>query len=440
MARIIPRCSIAKYLKYTVVLLIIYLIVDCVHTWKTPKNNYIRDLSSMSIDTNMMINKVLKSYVLESASPKRSFDPKESIDPMPNDKNETQSSNNTYNNPIVKGGSLKQNLKNKYVNLDKTVNQVFNDKTVNQANQVINNKNVNQVTNNVTVNPIFNGDYLLNNVSVCPDNLTIIIVVHTAPDHFIRRQNIRTTYGSSTTFLPFNIRTVFLIGRVKTVDLIVKIMKEHIEYGDIIQGNFIDTYHNLTYKAVMGLHWVSHYCSKVKYVVKVDDDVVFDMWKFLEVFPAHNLHASKAIFCRTTLKGIVPRKGKWTVPKDVLVGYSHFPYPFCHGMVMIYSGDTIPLLYRASYTVSFFWLDDVFVTGMLANKAGGIKIISQTKDLIMDPRIPGFKCLREKGINCHVLAVTVSEDSYNATWFELMKRHFKTTPVGQNSTTFTPHS
>ncbi|KAK6167996.1 hypothetical protein SNE40_021908 [Patella caerulea] len=395
------------------------------------------------------MHKVLKSYVREAASPKTDFDPEEitvnseSLNPLPGNENKIQPSNDSYKNPTVQNGSLMQNLKNKDVNPVIKGSNVLNKENV---KPVINNKKANQVNpvnndiNNVTVNPIFNGDYLLNNANVCPDNLDIIVVVHTAPDHFIRRQNIRTTYGSSTLFLPVNIRTVFLIGRVKTVEKTVNIMKEHLAYGDIIQGNFIDAYHNLTYKAVMGLHWVSHYCSKVKYVVKVDDDVAFDMWKFLEVFHAHNLHASKSIFCRTTLKGIVPRKGKWAVSKDLLVGYTHFPYPFCHGMVMIYSGDTIPLLYRASYTVSFFWLDDVFVTGMLANKAGGIKIISQTKDLVMDPRIPGLKCLREKGIKCQVLAVSVSEYSYNATWFELKKRHFKTTPVGQKSRKCTPCS
>ena len=30
---------------------------------------------------------------------------------------------------------------------------------------------------------------------------------------------------------------------------------------DIVQGTFLDTYKNLTYKSVMGQHWVSTYCQ-----------------------------------------------------------------------------------------------------------------------------------------------------------------------------------
>ena len=58
-----------------------------------------------------------------------------------------------------------------------------------------------------------------------------------------------------------------------------KIYKESEKYEDIIQGDFIDTYHNLSYKAVMGNVWVSEFCEQAEFVVKADDDQFFDVYE-----------------------------------------------------------------------------------------------------------------------------------------------------------------
>ncbi|KAK6167994.1 hypothetical protein SNE40_021906 [Patella caerulea] len=286
-------------------------------------------------------------------------------------------------------------------------------------NPALNNKGVDSGNG---ANPIFNGDYILNNVSVCPDNLEVIVVVHTAPDHFIRRQNIRTTYGSSTMFLPVNIRTVFLVGRVKTAEKQAVINTEYSRYGDIIQGNFIDAYHNLTYKAVMGLHWVSHYCSQAKYVVKLDDDVVFDMWRFLSMFHARNRFMSNSMYCYVRVDGKIHRKGKWEVPKEMFKGYSSYPFQHCIGFTVIYSGDIIPALYRASFKEPFFWLDDVYVTGILRIAAGGIQLNQHTRDNLLRPTLGGLQCLQELGRKCTYLSMGATEETFHATWHAVKRR------------------
>ena len=35
----------------------------------------------------------------------------------------------------------------------------------------------------------------------------------------------------------------------------------------------MDTYENLTYKAVLGLRWIIDHCQQAKFVLKIDDDV-----------------------------------------------------------------------------------------------------------------------------------------------------------------------
>ena len=55
--------------------------------------------------------------------------------------------------------------------------------------------------------------------------------------------------------------------------------EESSKYGDIIQGDFLDTYHNLSYKAVMGNLWVAEFCSQAEFVVKTDDDMYVDLYE-----------------------------------------------------------------------------------------------------------------------------------------------------------------
>ena len=46
-----------------------------------------------------------------------------------------------------------------------------------------------------------------------------------------------------------------------------------------MQGDFLDTYHNLSYKAVMGNLWVAEFCSQAEFVVKTDDDMYVDLYE-----------------------------------------------------------------------------------------------------------------------------------------------------------------
>ena len=50
--------------------------------------------------------------------------------------------------------------------------------------------------------------------------------------------------------------------------------EEHKLYGDIVQGSFIENYKNLTLKAIMGLKWVTQYCSQAPFAIKVGENKV----------------------------------------------------------------------------------------------------------------------------------------------------------------------
>ena len=47
---------------------------------------------------------------------------------------------------------------------------------------------------------------------------------------------------------------------------------------DIVQGSFLDTYKNLTYKSVMGQHWVSTNCQVKVFKVQVNKAKDHNYW------------------------------------------------------------------------------------------------------------------------------------------------------------------
>ena len=73
--------------------------------------------------------------------------------------------------------------------------------------------------------------------------------------------------------------TVNILGKGSNEDLQKNITRESEKYGDIIQGDFIDVYRNISYKAVRANLWVSEFCEQAEFVVKTDDDMFVDLYE-----------------------------------------------------------------------------------------------------------------------------------------------------------------
>lgn len=90
----------------------------------------------------------------------------------------------------------------------------------------------------------------------------LLTLIHSSPKNFHKRQAVRKTwaqYSSSVTVL-------FFVGLSPEFD--EKLKEEDREYGDIIQGNFLDAYRNMTYKHVMALKYATYYCQSKSYFFK----------------------------------------------------------------------------------------------------------------------------------------------------------------------------
>lgn len=109
-----------------------------------------------------------------------------------------------------------------------------------------------------------------------PAGFLLLIIVTSNPVNHENRMLIRNSWGKNVAAT----RTVFMFGESENATITKRIEHESKQYGDIVQGTFIDAYRNMTYKHVMGLKWAAHHCSNAKYVLKADDDVVVNSRDF----------------------------------------------------------------------------------------------------------------------------------------------------------------
>lgn len=194
-----------------------------------------------------------------------------------------------------------------------------------------------------------------NQTSEIPD---IIAMIHSGPLHIEQRQAIRETWGRSNP----KFRAYFILGSVLTKIVQTQIEREDAEHNDIIQGNFIDSYHNLTYKHTMVLKWASTNCPEAKYVIKLDDDVFPNIFKIFEYVSSDKTEKGD-IIGQYFPDGKVLRRGKWRVEPSQFKDNVFLPYVHTYGV--IYSMDYIRNVYRKSRKTRFFWIDDVFVNGLV---------------------------------------------------------------------------
>lgn len=106
-------------------------------------------------------------------------------------------------------------------------------------------------------------------------SLDLLVIVNSAVDHFEARRAIRETWGRFA--VERGAYLFFLIGSTIDHQVQDRVLLEEQENQDLLQGHFIDNYFNLTLKTISMMRWVSDHCHKVKYVLKVDDDMFVNM-------------------------------------------------------------------------------------------------------------------------------------------------------------------
>lgn len=238
----------------------------------------------------------------------------------------------------------------------------------------------------VSVNPLYPSrsrlldladfSYIINNDVCGAASVFITVIIHTHPANRLERDTMRHNIPSED-LLDLGMRRVFLLGRAEWDDQTLyhktpqwKINDENVKYRDIIQGNFKEHYHNLTYKHVMGLQWVTHYCPQTKFILKMDDDIVVDLYQYRDYLKSRYPDRKNLILGLLQVEGrpVRRKESKWYVSKDEFP--DDFYAPFMSGWAYAMTTDAARAIVAESFKWPYFWIDDVHVTGTLAEKCG----------------------------------------------------------------------
>ncbi|KAL0869164.1 hypothetical protein ABMA27_007452 [Loxostege sticticalis] len=164
---------------------------------------------------------------------------------------------------------------------------------------------------------------------------------------------------------------IFLLAKIPPNEKYITqdaVENEHAVYGDILQGSFVENYRNLTYKHLMGLNWASNVCRPT-YILKVDDDIVFNLestYKFIS-----KLGVKENLLMGYMLNNTKPRRNKqnkWYVTQDEYV-WNDYP-PYLSGWYYITTSDVAMRLCEESLYIPPFWIDDIYITGILSKAIG----------------------------------------------------------------------
>lgn len=217
------------------------------------------------------------------------------------------------------------------------------------------------------------------------DKVLLLAIVPIAPNKFSERLRIRSTWSNST--IKFNkksafnrsnvLKTLFIVGKSLDDESINEKLREEAEkYNDIIQVNFADTYRNLTYKTLSLIKWTAQYCSNAKYLLKVDDDVHVNVNSLVNDLVDKYFDAKMSFLCHINFYGTAIRNvnSKYFVSKSSF-NSDKFPI-YCDGPAYLLTNDNLThTLYQLSIKYELFFLEDLFLTGLLAKKINQIGYI-----------------------------------------------------------------
>lgn len=116
---------------------------------------------------------------------------------------------------------------------------------------------------------------------------------------------------------------------------------------------------------------MSTFCTTTKFILKTDDDIFADIFQVVEVLLVPFANSQKTYAC-LNMAGNKPVRdpiSSWYVSEEL---YSDEAYPeFCSGSAYLMKADDASKIYSVSNETKYFFIDDVFVTGILREKYSG---------------------------------------------------------------------
>lgn len=178
------------------------------------------------------------------------------------------------------------------------------------------------------------------------------------------------------------VRAVFVIGQSENSILADEIQKESLTYGDLIQGDFVDTYRNLPFKSLSAWMWATKNCKFTRYFLKLDDDVVPNIPYIMRYLKSGKFRPPRRWFACNVMSSVKPIRDKSSSYGKYFTTFDEWrenKYPkYCDGVAVLFNYDLMTRLYSQSHLMRDFWIDDVYV-GLLASQIKHVRFINWSR-------------------------------------------------------------
>lgn len=219
----------------------------------------------------------------------------------------------------------------------------------------------------------------------------LLILVHSAVDHFDQRAAIRRTWGSVAE-RPFGpLRLGFVVGTSTNKTTSDLINKESLEYKDIIQVDYVDSFLQTTTKSILMLKWVAKRCPHAQFFLKAQVDAFVNIETVAgilntEPFLSQDKFIGGYVKYENSLLPSLPEEEPFADMDSFPLPQEYQPY--ASGSAYVMSIPTAIELFDASKEVQpFLPDDDAFLTGLCAQHIAA-QLIHEPSFTIDDPPTP----------------------------------------------------
>lgn len=261
-----------------------------------------------------------------------------------------------------------------------------------------------------------NHRYLINHPDKCSGKeVLLLLFIKTSPENTERRRAIRSTWGNETYIrqaLGVTVRVLFALGapqsqqqtqtwrRMSGAGLQEELIREDRKHGDLIQQDFVDTFHNLTLKLIQQFRWAHAHCAHSRFLMTADDDIFVHMPNLVRYLQDMDRKGVTDFWIGRVHRGAPPirsKESKYYVPFEM---YQWSSYPdYTAGAGYVVSRDVADKIYQALLTLNAtIYIDDVFM-GICANAMG----VSPQEHVYFsgEGKTPYHLCIYDKMMTSH---------------------------------------
>ena len=112
---------------------------------------------------------------------------------------------------------------------------------------------------------------------------------------------------------------------------------------------------------------------------------------------------------------------KWCVKYTEFPGRSYFPQ-YCAGLAFIISQAMITDMYQASKSTPFFWIDDVYITGLLAGKVKSVGYVDYLKMFTLKEQLAHDNYISNVTEVTYMFSHVKKKDNFERIWNATLSR------------------